>query len=545
MSVLSNMTPPEADGLGASVGTGQTFVPPGTWTWLGVLTCAALVAVLYRDSLADMVRVWSLDENYGHGFFVPLISGYLIWERRRDVAARAGRGVWWGVAGVVAALGLYFLGEFTTIYALLHLSFWLMLVSLSLAALGFAGVGAIMFPLGYLLTMIPLPQFLYQALSAKLQLISSALGVGCLQLVGVTAFREGNVIDLGPVQLQVIEACSGLRYMFPLASLALLCAYLFRAPLWKRALVFLSSFPISILLNGFRIGIIGLLVDLYGEGMAEGFAHFFEGWLIFVVSLILLFVEIWVLSRVGRTGQRRSLSALLGLRDRAGGPEPTVGADGKRRGGARLAPAFIVAVALLLPATVVSARGVAGEEAHPARRAFLDFPMRLRDWAGTPLVMEQAYMDTLKFDDYLLADYRRDGDIPVNLYVAYYRSQKKGRSAHSPRTCIPGGGWEITSIEDRALGGAGPITVNRVAIQKDDQRQIVLYWFQQRGRIVANEYLVKWYLLWDAVTKQRTDGALVRLTTALGPGEAEAAGERRLVAFAEALRPLLGTYVPD
>src|SRR5262249_11819162 len=163
-----------------------------------------------------------------------LISGYLIWEKRHELNGAPLRGSWMGLGCVIGAVALYLLGEYSTLYILLDVSMWLTVVGLVLSLIGPAGLRIIAFPIIFLFTMIPLPQFLYQGLSAKLQLISSALGVGCLQLVGVTAFREGNVIDLGPIQLQVVEACSGLRYLFPLASLALLCAYLFKDRLWKR-----------------------------------------------------------------------------------------------------------------------------------------------------------------------------------------------------------------------------------------------------------------------------------------------------------------------
>jgi exosortase len=152
--------------------------------------------------------------------------------------------------------------------------------------------------LAYLLTAIPLPVFFYNALSSQLQLWSSALGVGVLQLIGVTAFREGNVIDLGPVQLQVAEACSGIRYLFPLTSLALLCAYFYRDRMWKRMVLVLSALPISVLVNGLRIGIVGILVEWYGPQAAEGFLHLFEGWVLFLFTLTMLVAEMWALSRV-------------------------------------------------------------------------------------------------------------------------------------------------------------------------------------------------------------------------------------------------------
>ena len=130
--------------------------------------------------------------------------------------------------------------------------------------------------------------------------------MGCLQLVGVTAFRDGNVIDLGPVQLQVIEACSGIRYLLPLTSLALLCAYLFKDRMWKRVVLVLSSIPISVLVNGFRIGMIGVLVEWYGQGAAEGFYHLFEGWVLFMASLGLLILEMLVLASIGSKRGRSS-----------------------------------------------------------------------------------------------------------------------------------------------------------------------------------------------------------------------------------------------
>jgi exosortase D (VPLPA-CTERM-specific) len=544
MRNLRGMARTPADPMAGLLFAGERRLRPYR-VWLGALAAAVLLAALYHESLAYLVYIWSTDENYGHGWFVPLISGYLIWGKRHLLARHLGHGSWWGLLTVAAALVLYVVGRFATLYVVLHLSFWLMLVGLFAAVVGLAGVRAVAFPVGYLLTMIPLPHFLYQGLSSRLQLISSSLGVSCLQLVGVTAFRDGNVIDLGPIQLQVVEACSGLRYVFPLASLALLCAYLFKDRLWKRVLLFLSSIPISIVLNGLRIGMIGVLVDFYGEGMAEGFSHLFEGWLIFVVSVGLLFLEIRILAGIGAPGPALPLSSLLRL------PNPGIVPAGQPEksppGGRWLTPgaAYLACMAVLIPAALASGQGVSPEERIPPRSSFVDFPLRLDGWTGMPLVMEQVYRETLRFDDYLLADYRRSSDMPVNLYLAYYRSQKAGQSAHSPRTCIPGGGWEIVSVADLTLAGSPPIIVNRVQIHKDDQKQLVLYWFQERGRILASEYAVKWYLLWDAVTRHRSDGALVRLTTAIDPGETDAVAEARLVAFAETIRPFLSKYVPD
>ena len=266
----------------------------------------ALLGYLYVDSLVFLFGYWIGSEDYSHGMFVPLISLFLIWQARHRIAEAGTENSWWGLAVISAGLFLYWIGEFATLYVLQHISLWMVIVGLVIALIGVHGARTIAFPLSYLLTSIPLPVFLYASLSSQLQLWSSALGVGCLQLVGVTAFRDGNVIDLGPVQLQVVEACSGIRYLLPLTSLALLCAYLFKDRMWKRVVLVLSSIPISILVNGFRIGMIGVLVEWYGQGAAEGFYHLFEGWVLFMASLGLLILEMWVLARIGTRRDRSS-----------------------------------------------------------------------------------------------------------------------------------------------------------------------------------------------------------------------------------------------
>jgi exosortase D (VPLPA-CTERM-specific) len=509
----------------------------------------ALLGYMYEESLAYLFSRWVGSEDYSHGIFVPFISGYLIWQSRHRLKQVSREKSWWGLAIIALGLVLYVVGELSTLFVILHVSLWVVLVGLTIALLGVHGARTVAFPLGYLLTAIPLPMFFYANLSSQLQLWSSSLGVGCLQLVGVMAFREGNVIDLGPVQLQVVEACSGIRYLLPLTSLALLCAYLFKDRMWKRVVLVLSSIPISILINGFRIGMIGVLVELYGKGAAEGFYHLFEGWVIFMVSFGLLIAETVLLARIGEVKSQGSVFDRLTWRDQS---------EDIAQQAIRVVPcriqsspshAYLCSIALLAPFTLFSTVVVDREEIAPPRTAFVDFPMQIDHWQGAPFALESQYIDALRFDDYVLADYRSDKEQPVNFYAAYYRSQRKGQSAHSPQSCLPGGGWEIASLTQRELpvsqGMMQPLRVNRAVIQKGDQKQIVMYWFKQRERHLTSEYLVKLYLLWDAFSRQRTDGALVRLAALVGPGESEAAVDRRLQLFAAAVGRELNRFVPD
>lgn len=509
------------------------------WVFLAVI--ATILGYLYADSLRFLGEAW-LEDNNSHGPFIPLISLYMVWMRWGRVQSIEPYGLWWGVPIVVVGLFVYAVGQFAAMYAVVHLSFWLVILGMLTCTIGLSGIWQLAFPLCYLLAAIPPPTFLQYELSSRLQLWSSALGIGFLQSIGVMAFRDGNVIDLGKIQLQVVEACSGLRYLFPLTTLTILGAYLYRESFWKRMVLVLSSIPISILLNGFRIGAIGLLVEYYGSGAAEGFTHFFEGWIMFVASLGLLCLEMWLLARIGTGADARPFVELIGLPET--GP-PAIPSDGSRR---TLIP-LTTGLALLILAVPVAPLLVQEEFSPPSRQSLSEFPLRLQAWEGVASPMERQYLDALQLDDYVLADYTAPDQPPVNLYLAYYRSPKKGRSSHSPKQCIPGGGWEITSFEpiqmDRVSGGEPGQEINRVVIQKSGHKQIVYYWFKQRDRWMTSEYMVKLFLFWDSLTRQRADGALVRLSSAVHAGESEAVVDERLRTLAGLVTPLLSRYVPD
>jgi exosortase D (VPLPA-CTERM-specific) len=329
-------------------------------------------------------------------------------------------------------------------------------------------------------------------------------------------------------------------------------AYLFRGSAWMRWLLFLSTVPITVLMNSFRIGVIGVLVDRYGAAQAEGFLHLIEGWVVFMICLLLLVTEAWVLLRLTR--DRRSLRDLLAIE--------TVPPPAAARATRRSEPGGpTVALLLILLATVWPARALPKRvEAPPARADFAEFPLQIRPWHGRRQALEALYLDRLKLDDYLLADFVRDAPdsaanggpaapAPVNLYVAYYRSQRTGEAAHSPRSCLPGGGWRILDFAQREVPGVrlagAPLRVNRALVEHGTDRQLVYYWFQERGRDITNEYLVKWYLLEDALLRNRTDGALVRLVTPVQESQPLAAADSRLAQFAARALPALHEYLPD
>jgi exosortase D (VPLPA-CTERM-specific) len=287
---------------------------------------------------------------------------------------------------------------------------------------------------------------------------------------------------------------------------------------------------------------IGLLVDRWGTGMAEGFIHAFEGWIVFMACIGMLVLEVVLLQRAG--GDRRPLRDVFGLDL----PAPTP--RSARRATTPLSKPLLTGAAIFIAFSIVIALLPQRIEAPPSRTAFANFPPRIDAWSGRQLTLDSVYLNALKLDDYVLADYSRDGYTePVNFYVAWYNSQIGGEAVHSPRSCLPGGGWRITDFTQRDLSplkvGLQPLRVNRVAIEYGMQRELVYYWFQQRGRAITNEYLVKWYLFVDALRLHRTDGALVRMVVSLRPDQTASDGDRELADFAAAVVPTLGPFVPD
>lgn len=207
--------------------------------------------------------------------------------------------------------------------------------------------------------------------------------------------------------------------------------------------------------------------------------------------------------------------------------------------------ARLVVVALVLFAAAGVLAATDRPDAAVPRDVLPGFPLSIDDWRGmdaAPLDLDT--MRVLGVDDYVLRTYVGSPGA-VGLYIGYYRSQRQGDTIHSPMNCLPGAGWVPVEAGRITLAAAGGAEVNRYLIQKGDQRQIALYWYQGRGRTVASEYWSKAFLVWDAARSNRTDGALVRVLAPVERGASPAAAEAVARAFATRLFPMLGRYIPE
>ena len=510
-----------------------------------VLAALALAAgyVTFRTGVNFSAGwIWYRPE-YSHGMLVPFIAAFLVWQQRDTLERLEFRGAWAGVGVLLVAIVLNAMGQLASLFIVQQYAALMALYGLVLALVGWPAFRRLWVPLLILLFMIPLPEFLYQSLSAQLQLISSRAGVWVIQQFGISVFLEGNVIDLGSMQLQVAEACSGLRYLFPLMTLGFIVAYFFKSASWKRLLVFLSSILITIGMNSLRIGLIGVSVEYGGLRMAEGVLHDFEGWVMFMASGAVLLLEVALLSRIGR--DPRPWREFFGVEL----PPPVPhGAEIVLR---PLPRSFLAACAALLVAAAVAQLLPERAESVPSRLEFVDFPLTIAGRTGERQAIDRRYMEVLQLDDYLLATFRSGGrDVrPVDMYVSWYDTQRAGRSTHSPSTCLPAGGWVVQSFAQLDLPGVAvnrhPVRANRAVISRGQDRELVYYFFKQRQRILTNEYAVKWYVFWDALTRHRTDGALVRFVTPIGEGESLSSADERLRAFTVQAAARLTPFVPD
>ena len=514
--------------------------------WLGLAVLAAVP--FFWPGLVHLWGAWQAPE-YSHGPLIPIISGYLFLRQLKTVPPRPSKpGVpgedvnrWPGAILLAAALLLGLAGNIIHIDGVVALSLIPWVGGLILTSFGSARGWQFWPPVLHLAFMLPLPYFIQWQTTIALQEISSELGVMLIRTMSIPVFLEGNIIDLGAWKLHVAEACSGLRYLFPIMSFTYLFAVLYQGSVWHKAVLLLAAIPIAVAMNAMRVGVIGIIVDSYGIEHAEGFMHLFEGWAVFITCILLMLGLARLMQRL--SGDRRSLAEVLDL-DFSG-----LGGQLARAGDVRPSVQFLgMSFMFALSAGAVAA--LAGTpDGRTARDPFLLFPREMGTWQGVMNPgLSRDIAEALGADDYLSMNLSSpDQAVDADLFVAWYRDQSQG-GIHSPEVCIPAGGWEMSAIETGAVavevaGRGVTVPVNRAVIQKGLDRQLVYYWFDQAGRRLASDYAAKLWLVWDAYDRGRTDGALVRLITPILPGEAEADADARLRALMAKVLPELPPFI--
>jgi exosortase D (VPLPA-CTERM-specific) len=515
-------------------------------SWLKFTLYALLLLGLYYSTLTWLVTHDWEKEAYSYCWLILPVVFFLIWLKRDKLASLPSEASWAGLAPIGLGVILFWLGDLSGEFYTLYISFWLILVGICLLHLGPQKLKTIGFALFFMLTMFPVPDFINTRIMLQLRLISSKLGVAVIHLFGLPALRRGNIIDLGFTKLEVVNACSGLHSLISLFVLCLLLVYFFKDHIWKRGVLLLSSIPLAIVTNSFRIAMTAILYKHFGSKVAESFFHEFSGLLIFAVCIPVLLIEMKVLEKLPPF--RSETNAEPKETDTKIGNNPGSYNIKVSNRGWLLQPMFIVVV-ILLGATLAISHTVDFREKILAKKDLAQFPLKIGGWAADRRQrMAQKFLDVLDLSEYVIMDYKNADGKEINFYVAYYESQRKGESIHSPATCLPGSGWSFNQSGTVKITGVpgkhGTYEVNRALMQLGGNREITYYWFPVRGRILNNAYQLKIYNFWDALIDQRTDGALVRLITPVYEGENPSDAEKRLQNFVRDVAPVLEEFIP-
>lgn len=257
--------------------------------WASTAALMGSFVWLYRDVLSKLASDWQHDPNYAHGFFIAPIAAYFVWERRRLLGALPARGSYFGLVFVAGGIGVLLVGLLGAELFLTRVSLLVTLAGILLFVWGWPHLKALAFPLGFLLLMIPLPAIVFNQIAFPLQLMASRAGEMALSTAGIPVLREGNVIILATTSLEVAEACSGIRSLITLLTLGIVYGYFTDPRASVRLLIALSTIPVAILANAFRVAGTGVAAHFLGTAAAEGFFHTFSGWLVFVVAFSMLF----------------------------------------------------------------------------------------------------------------------------------------------------------------------------------------------------------------------------------------------------------------
>ncbi|CUQ65408.1 VPLPA-CTERM-specific exosortase XrtD [Candidatus Nitrospira inopinata] len=511
---------------------------------LSLMLPLAAVWIGYPAGIDWLLKQWN-SEEYSHAIMIPLVGAYMV-LLGRPTEGQPVRGSRMGAALLlVSGVATLLLAHYGHMFSVYGFSLLLMTCGVFVLSAGWEQAKRHWAALVLLLFAIPMPTALFNKMSSSLQLISSRLGAAMIELAGITVHLEGNVIDIGTMQMQVVEACSGLRYLLPLVALAYIVGVFSKAGLVRIGLLLVAAAPITVLMNSIRIALTAVFSEYLGVNTAEGFLHDFEGWVIFFPALGLILAVNVVLSKLADRNTPAFDWALLP----EGGLGSSLAAQARTftRGGL---PALATTVVLM--AGVASLPFVLPQRTvvTPPREQFSMFPLELKGWKGQHERMDVIYRNALPWSDYLLANFMKPGGPVINVFVPYFPSLYEDSYSHNPAVCLPGNGWSIEEqgvkeLSNRQGPDHQPLRINRLVATIEGKRHVVYYWFQHRGMVIADQNAVKPILLWNSLTQGRIDGALVRLVMPLDAVSDVSAADAAMEDMATAILDTLPRFVPS
>lgn len=493
----------------------------------------------YWVPLRSMVHTWSSNEDYSYGFIIPLISAYLFWEKRsclRNVRIATS----WRMLPVLAlavALSLY--GILGSSGNIAMPAVPMLLILFPAFIFGTEAVENLLLPLGFLFFMVPIPAVIERSLGMFLKFVSTQLGGAVIRLCNIPVYISGNIIDLGATRLQVVDACSGMRFLFPLVALGVLYSYFFERVRWKRIFCVIATLPIAVLCNGLRIGITGILTTWYGKEAAEGFFHDFEGWALFLVAFFCLYLT----GRLLRVISPSTIPAVTAGAERSG---RSVAASGMPLSGPG---AFYISVLLLALVGALSF-STGALPAMKIRGGIAGFPLAFGEWQGRSFLVDPEIVAASGAEESFSGQYENGKNEPVSLYVGYRSTAflENENFFHSPTVCLPSAGWQPVRTTTRRIGNVpvfGELPVTEMLMESMGVRQLVYFWFQTKNRVTQDKNINRFHLTLHAIQRDNTYDLFLRPITRISADETTAAAEARLDNYVRTMMGAMNAFLAE
>lgn len=487
----------------------------------------------YFVPFSSLFNTWMTSDDYSYGLLIPFISLYLLWDKKQRIGGASIQSFW-----PIFPVLLFFI--LVSVYGVLgssgHISrpaLPILIILFAIFNFGMDVFKRIRLPLFFLVFMIPLPTVLDRTIGVFLKRVSSELGGMFIRACGYSVYVSGNIIDLGVIKLQVIDACSGLRFLFPLLALGVLYGYFFEKSTWKRVACVLVTIPIAILTNVLRIGITGLLTYNFGNKMAEGFFHDFQGMAIFMTAFVFLFM----FGRFLRFFPSKN-SEIKNFQQN----EPLTNSPGVLNRGNL--DAFIVSILMLAGLSVLT-MNVSALPPVMIRGGIGAFPLAFNDWRGRSQNIDSEIIKASGAEEAFSSIYRNENGQTISLYMGYRSTAflENRNFFHSPTVCLPSSGWKILGKSKRIIHKVPmfkDLGVTEMIMEAEGEKRLVYFWFQTKTRATHDKNINRFHLAIHAIKKDNTHDLFIRPITNVGKEETLEDARNRMDEF---VREMMATLV--
>ncbi len=471
-------------------------------------SCALILTglcVLYYPVLKGLWAVWFSEDQYSYGILVPALFAYFAWKSWPSLSRVKPVSNAYGLVIVFFGYLLFLFGSFALHGFSARFSLICLLSGFTIYVAGFRFLRKLAFPFFILLFMIPFPESLDRYFSFNLRLLSSGVSAQMLHLFGIPAFREGNVIDIGSMQFNVIDACSGMNYVLPMLLLCAIMGAFFLRTFRTRIILFLLAVPVSFAANVFRITATAVIAQYWSARIATGFLHDFSGWLVFMFALCCTCIMALILRRVFE-------------KERMGGNEAggrALETEAECRDVESLKARPLLIAACLMVFFIVAYYGIAAKKGNGPIPRLEELPVVISGYGSTVLPEDPAVKEFSSVTDSLTRFYQREGSRPIVVYVGYYRTSSDLKGLfHTPSVCLTGSGWEVKHLVDHELSGDNRRLRTRLVFsEKPGRKQVMLYWYTIGPYTTGHERTAHFYTGYDAIFGHYSDVVKVMIST--------------------------------